>query len=206
MVSSGATMPARAPASMLMLQIVIRPSIDSDSMAEPRYSITWPCPPPVPILAMTARMMSLALTLGGSWPSTLTAMVLNGRSGSVWVASTCSTSDVPMPMASAPKAPWVEVWLSPQTTVIPGWVNPSCGPMMCTMPCSASPIGCSRMPNSSQLRRSVSTCVRETGSTIGLSMSTVGTLWSSVAIVRSGRRTGRPASRRPSKACGLVTS
>ena len=39
-VSSGATMPARAPASMLMLQIVIRPSIDNDSMALPRYSMT----------------------------------------------------------------------------------------------------------------------------------------------------------------------
>jgi hypothetical protein len=39
---------------------------------------------------------------------------------SVWVASTCSTSDVPMPWASAPKAPCVAVWLSPQTTVMPG--------------------------------------------------------------------------------------
>ena len=37
----------------------------------------------------------------------------------------------------------------------------------------------------------------ETGSAIGLSRSSVGTLWSSVARVRSGRRTGRPASRRP---------
>src|SRR5512132_3057701 len=34
----------------------------------------------------------------------------------------------------------------------------------------------------------------------------VGTLWSAVASVRSGRRTARPASRSPSKACGLVTS
>ena len=34
----------------------------------------------------------------------------------------------------------------------------------------------------------------------------VGTLWSSVATVRSGRRTPRPESRRPSNACGLVTS
>ena len=37
-------------------------------------------------------------------------------------------------------------------------------------------------------------------------MSSVGTLWSAVATVRSGRRTARPASRSPSKACGLVTS
>ena len=106
-----------------------------------------------------------------------------------------------MPIASAPNAPWVEVWLSPQTTVMPGWVSPSCGPMMWTMPCSTSPIGCSRMPNSSQLRRSVSTWVRDTGSAIGLSMSIVGTLWSSVAIVRSGRRTG--ASGQPQPVEGL---
>ena len=36
--------------------------------------------------------------------------------------------------------------------------------------------------------------------------SSVGTLWSIVATVRSGRRTGRPASRSASNACGLVTS
>src|SRR5699024_8604279 len=41
-VSSGAIMPARAPASMDMLQIVIRASIDSASMASPRYSSTYP--------------------------------------------------------------------------------------------------------------------------------------------------------------------
>ena len=34
----------------------------------------------------------------------------------------------------------------------------------------------------------------------------VGTLWSSVAMVRSGRRTLRLAARSPSNACGLVTS
>jgi hypothetical protein len=31
---------------------------------------------------------------------------------SVWVARTCSTSEVPIPKASAPNAPWVEVWES----------------------------------------------------------------------------------------------
>ena len=53
---------------------------------------------------------------------------------SVCVASTCSTSLVPMPCASAPKAPCVEVWLSPQTMVMPGRVKPCSGPMMWTMP------------------------------------------------------------------------
>ena len=51
------------------------------------------------------------------------------------------TWEVPMPKASAPNAPCVDVWESPHTIVMPGWVMPSCGPMTWTMPCSASPIG-----------------------------------------------------------------
>ena len=51
------------------------------------------------------------------------------------VARTCSTWLVPMPNASAPNAPCVAVWLSPQTTVMPGCVKPSSGPITCTMPC-----------------------------------------------------------------------
>ncbi len=90
---------------------------------------------------MTASTTSLAVTPSGSVPRTLTASVRKGLSGNVCVASTCSTSEVPMPKASAPKAPCVEVWLSPQTTVMPGWVRPSCGPTTWTMPWSASPIG-----------------------------------------------------------------
>src|SRR5271154_3304563 len=37
-------------------------------------------------------------------------------------------------------------------------------------------------------------------------LAVVGTLWSTVAMARSGRRTVRPARRSPSKACGEVTS
>ena len=44
------------------------------------------------------------------------------------VASTCSTSLVPMPNASAPNAPWVDVCESPQTMVMPGWVAPEFRP------------------------------------------------------------------------------
>ena len=83
---------------------------------------------------MMARIRSLAETPAGSSPFTVMAIVLGLTCGSVWVASTCSTSLVPMPKASAPSAPWVEVWLSPHTIVRPGWVSPSCGPMTCTMP------------------------------------------------------------------------
>ena len=59
-----------------MLQTVMRPSIDSARIASPAYSMTWPVPPAVPISPMMARMMSLAVTPGGSAPSTRDAHVL----------------------------------------------------------------------------------------------------------------------------------
>jgi hypothetical protein len=117
-----------------MLQIVMRPSIDSLRMALPAYSITWPVPPAVPILPMMARIRSFAVTPRGRSPSTVMRMFFAGRWISVCVDRTCSTSEVPMPKASAPNAPCVAVWLSPQTMVMPGSVRPCSGPMMCTMP------------------------------------------------------------------------
>ena len=78
--------------------------------------------------------MSLAVTPAGTSPSTVTDIHFGRDWGSVCVASTCSTSLVPMPNASAPKAPWVAVWLSPHTIVMPGSVRPCSGPITCTMP------------------------------------------------------------------------
>ena len=70
--------------------------------------MTWPSPPPVPIVPMIASTTSFGATPSGNVPSTLTAIQRGRAWGSVWVASTCSTSLVPMPNASAPKAPWVD--------------------------------------------------------------------------------------------------
>ena len=61
-------------------------------------------------------------------------------------ASTSRTCDVPMPNATAPNAPCVDVWLSPQAIVIPGCVSPSSGPMTWTMPCAPLARSNSRMP------------------------------------------------------------
>src|ERR1044072_8507918 len=57
---------------------------------------------------MMARMMSFAVTPSGSWPPTRTSMFVAFFWISVWVASTCSTSAVPTPCASAPKATCAE--------------------------------------------------------------------------------------------------
>ncbi len=124
-----------------MLQTVMRPAMSSPRMADPAYSITCPVPPAVPILPMMASTMSFAVTPAPNSPSTETSMFFAGFCSSVCVAITCSTSLVPMPKASAPIAPCVDVWLSPQTIVVAGRLMPSSGPMMCTIPCRASSSG-----------------------------------------------------------------
>ncbi len=114
-----------------------------------------------------------------------------------------------MPCASAPNAPWVEVWLSPQTMVMPGWVRPCSGPTTWTMPLRTSPIGKNSMPYCLTLRSRVWSCNRASSSATASTpraWPSVGTLWSATARVRSGRRTGRWVARRPAKACGVVTS
>ena len=68
-VSSGAIIPARPPPSIVMLQTVIRPSIDSASIAGPAYSTTWPTAPSTPIWPIVARIRSLAVTPKPSVPS-----------------------------------------------------------------------------------------------------------------------------------------
>ena len=138
--SSGAIIPARAPASIDMLQSVIRPSIERLRTTGPAYSITCPTPPATPSRPIAPRIASLAVTPKASSPSNRTRIVFGRRWGSVWVASTCSTSDVPIPKASAPNAPCVDVWLSPQTIVIPGCVTPSSGPMTWTIPSRPLPV------------------------------------------------------------------
>ena len=62
-----------------------------------------------------------------------------------------------MPNASAPKAPCVAVWLSPQTVVQPGSVKPCSGPMMCTMPCRLSDMPKYATPKSTTFSSSAST-------------------------------------------------
>ncbi len=115
-----------------------------------------------------------------------------------------------MPNASAPNAPCVLVWLSPQTMVMPGWVRPSSGPMTCTMPCPLLPRACSSMPKSAQFFSSCgdlrAAALSSTGILPSLPRGVVGVEWSIVATVRVGRRTLSPVSRSQVKAWGEVTS
>ena len=207
-VSSTATMPARAPASMDILQTVMRPSRLRERIALPANSMAWPVPPAVPITPMMCSTTSLAVTPGPSSPSTCTRMFFILLATRVWVASTCSTSLVPMPWARQASAPLVEVWESPHTTVMPGSTAPCSGAITCTMPWRTSPMPYSVMPNSRVLSCRVVTWMREVSSSMSAALSNgvVGTLWSMVATEAPARHGCRPARRRPSNACGEVTS
>ena len=74
-------------------------------ITSPEYSITNPVPPAVPIVPIIFKIMSLAVTPIGNLPSTLRRRFLDFFWINVCVARTCSTSEVPIPKASAPNAP-----------------------------------------------------------------------------------------------------
>ena len=147
-----------------MLQSVIRPSIVSSRIAVPVNSSAKPVPPAVPISPITAKAISLAVAPPASRPVTSTRKFFIFRWIKHCVAITCSTSDVPIPCASAPAAPCVEVWESPHTTVIPGSTAPCSGPMTCTIPCRTSFSGISTTSKDSQLSSRVCNWTRDTAS------------------------------------------
>ena len=118
---------------MAMLEMDMRASMESARMVEPANSIVAPVPPAVPMMPHTCSTMSLLVTPAPSVPSTLTSMLSAFFWLRVDVARTCSTSEVPIPKASAPKAPCVAVCESPHTHVLPGTVKHCSGPIVCTM-------------------------------------------------------------------------
>ena len=74
MISSGAIRPARAPASIDMLETVSRPSMESARIASPAYSTTWPVAPSVPICPISPRIRSFAVTPRDGMPSKRTSI------------------------------------------------------------------------------------------------------------------------------------
>ncbi|CQR23340.1 Uncharacterised protein [Yersinia enterocolitica] len=128
----------------------MRPSMLNASMALPQNSTTWPVPPALPVLPIMANTISLAVIPAPTSPLTSIFMVLARPCFRVWVANTCSTSEVPIPKAKEPNAPCVAVWESPQTMVIPGNVMPCSGPITWTMPWNGWFKSYKETPNSAQ--------------------------------------------------------
>jgi len=179
-----------APASMDMLQTVMRPSIDSERIAEPRYSTTWPTAGRAEP-ADNREHMSFALTPSGGR--------LDGDGhgagpalGRVWwreraqlPRSRCRT---PAPQRHMGRC--VAVSADDRHA---GWVRLA-RPDHVHYPLFSFPMGNTSRRTQSNSRRAPR-AVSARPVLHAAARSRGGTLWSAVAIVRSGRLTRRPASR-----------
>ena len=153
--------------------------------------MTCPMPPPVPIAPMIASTRSFAVTPSGRSPSTSTAIVcgarLRERLGGEHVF------DLGGPDAEGERT---ERAVRGGVAVAADDGHPRegeavFGPDDVDDPLVLVPIGKHVIPNSAQFRSSISSCFADTGSVTTASVS-VGTLWSAVATVRSGRRPSCP--------------
>ena len=210
--SSGAIMPARAPASIDMLQIVMRPFDRKrlDRLAGVLDRMTGG--------AGGADLADRAedQVLRGDAEARLALVGDAHRLGLAparrhCVASTCSTSDVPTGIASAPSAPWVEVCESPQAIVMPGLREPELRPDHvhdALAPAAHPVVGDAELLAVALQRRDLG--AREVvgdrvqaGALARVRRARCGRRWQACG---RGARTLRPASRRPSNACAEVTS
>ena len=190
-----------------MLHSVIRASMPSARTAGPANSMANPRPPAAPCAASIASAMSLAVTPVGRMPSKITRIDAGRLTRSVPVASACSTSVDPMPHASAPTAPCVQLWLSGATSVSPGRTMPSSGETTWTMPWSGWPMSNSVMPAAAQAAR---VCVMNAVPP-GIIVASprpgnVSMIWSIAAKARAGSATVRPAAARLFNAAAPVRS
>ena len=149
-----------------------------------------------------------AVQPNGSVPSTLTRIDFAFLVSRHCVASTCSTSEVPMPKARQANAPCVLVCESPQTTVMPGSVAPVLGADhvhdALTLVAERK-VGLGAVLAHVGVERVDLACARS-DRRCRRSQCCVGVLWSAVATIELTRQGLRPASFNPSNACGLVTS
>ena len=204
----GRSGPARAPPSMLMLQMVIRCSMvrRADGLAAVLEDVAGPAADPDPgdqreddVLGADAR--APAGRRRGPRRSSGRAGAASGSRGPSRPRSSRSRTRARRTRRGC------AVCESPHTIVIPGWVRPSCGPMTWTMPWLGAPMPWSGMPNSAQLASSWLTWAAAIASRIGRLRGVVGIEWSAVATVWLGPPDARArAARSPVNACGLVTS
>ena len=190
-----------------MLQTVMRPSIDSARMAEPRYSMTEPIPPPVPMRPMMARITSLAVTPGGQL-----AVDGDGHRARPLLGQRLGGEDVLDLAGADAEGQRAERAVGGGVAVAAHDRHARLGEALL----GADDVDDALVRVAHRVEGDA-----ELGAVGGQHLHLLGrdgvgdrlvdarwsgTLWSMVATVRSGRRTVRPASRSPSKAWGEVTS
>ena len=114
-----------APVSAPILVIVARSGTDRVATPGPPYSNSFPTPPFTETRWSSVRIMSLAVTHGESVPSNSTRTTSGEVRRKGCPAMAMATSRPPAPIASIPRPPPVDVWLSEPSSVSPGTPNRS---------------------------------------------------------------------------------
>ena len=128
-----------APASMAMLAMVKRSSMDRFPIPSPVNSMDLYRAPSTPIFPIIWMMMSLPLTYGPGFPVSTNLMAEGTLNHSSPVAIPVAMSVVPTPVENAPSAPYVQVWESAPMMHSPAVTTPASGRMACStpdLPCS----------------------------------------------------------------------
>ncbi len=123
-----------APVSTAMLAMVKRSSMGRRAVTSPENSRALYLAPWTPIKERSARMRSLPPIFSGFSPSNRTFIVVGTRSQVSPSAQRAARSVLPTPVAKAPRAPPVQVWLSAPRMISPGRMCPCSGRKACSMP------------------------------------------------------------------------
>ena len=167
-------------------------------MAEPRYSMMWPMPPPVPMAPMMASATSLAVTPGARSPSTVDGHRLRAHLGQRLGGQ--DVLDLAGPDAEGEGA---EGAVCRGVAVAADDRHAGLRPaLLGADDVDDALVGVAhRVAGDAELgaccRRGPSAAGPRSGRPPACRCRWSGTLWSAVATVRSGRRTVRPARRRP---------
>ena len=183
----------------------MRPAMSSARIVSPVYSMTWPLPPAVVILPMIASTMSLAEQPKPSVPDTSICMFFAGRCSSVWVAMhvlDLRRADAEGQRAQRAMGRGVAVAAHErgarqrQAKLRPDDVHDALPHI------EDRDIRHPELDDVLLQRLHLDAAVLFLDVGRRCAQPTVGMLWSATAMVRSGRRSLRPARRRPSNACG----
>ena len=127
-------MPFFAPASMAMLHIVKRSSIERYFMPSPANSIDLYSAPSTPIMPMMCSIMSLPQIYCAGCPLSTNFIACGTLNQHLPLIIPAAMSVEPTPVEKAPSAPYVQVWLSAPITRSPAPTSPCSGSSACSMP------------------------------------------------------------------------
>ena len=134
--SSTGKIPFLPPASIAMLQIVKRSSMERFLMPSPTNSMERYSAPSTPIIPIMWRMTSLPLTHFAGLPIKLNLIADGTLNQALPVTMPAAISVLPTPVENAPSAPYVQVWESAPMTASPATTRPFSGRSACSIPIS----------------------------------------------------------------------